>query len=132
MPASLLCLTAVSVAAAFGEFGGLPHVRRDVLASLFQVANWNALANGTSYADLIARSGGQLGPVDHFWSLSVEEQFYWVWPLVCVWVFARRRSPRAVRGSIVAMAVGRHRRRTRHRRGLGPRCRVLGHARTSG
>jgi peptidoglycan/LPS O-acetylase OafA/YrhL len=105
MPASLLCLAAVSVASAMGEFGGLPHVRRDILASLFQVANWNALANGTSYADLIARSGGQLGPVDHFWSLSVEEQFYWVWPVVCMVLMARGRSARTVRRGIVAMAV---------------------------
>ncbi|MBI4933933.1 MAG: acyltransferase [Actinobacteria bacterium] len=105
MPASLLCLAAVSVAAAMGEFGGLPHVRRDILASLFQVANWNALANGTSYADLIARSGGQLGPVDHFWSLSVEEQFYWVWPLVCMVLLARGRSPRSVRRGIVTLAL---------------------------
>ena len=35
-------------------------------------------------------AAGQLGPVDHFWSLSVEEQFYWVWPLVCA---ALRRWP---------------------------------------
>ncbi len=96
MPASLLCLAAVSVAAAFGEFGGLPNVRRDILAALFQVANWNALANGTSYADLIARTAGQVGPVDHFWSLSVEEQFYWIWPIVAVlglsWLRRRGRA----------------------------------------
>ena len=105
LPASLFCLAAVSVAASFGEFGGLPHVRRDVLAALLQVANWNALASGHSYADLVATAAGQLGPVDHFWSLSVEEQFYWVWPLVCAALLARGRSMVVVRRWLVGLAV---------------------------
>ncbi|MFM2076997.1 MAG: hypothetical protein RJA49_887 [Actinomycetota bacterium] len=105
MPASLFCLAAIAVLAAFGRFGGLPHLRRDLLAALFQVANWNALAGGRSYADLIARNAGSLGPVDHFWSLSVEEQFYWIWPIVCAWLFARARRPHTVRNALVGMAV---------------------------
>ena len=105
MPASLLCLLLVSIAAALGEFGGLPHVRRDMLAALLQVANWNALAGGTSYADLVASAAGQLGPVDHFWSLSVEEQFYWVWPAACALLFAGR-ARRAVVRWLVGLAVG--------------------------
>jgi peptidoglycan/LPS O-acetylase OafA/YrhL len=105
VPASLFCLVAVSLAASFGEFGGLPHVRRDVLAALFQVANWNALASGRSYADLVATAAGQLGPVDHFWSLSVEEQFYWVWPLVCAALMAGGRSLIAVRRWLLVLAV---------------------------
>lgn len=107
MPASLLCLLLVSIAAAMGEFGGLPHVRRDVLAALLQVANWNALAGGTSYADLVASAAGQLGPVDHFWSLSVEEQFYWVWPAACALLFAGRSRRSTVRwlGGLAAVGV---------------------------
>lgn len=104
LPASLFCLAAVAVLAAFGEFGGLPHLRRDLLAALGQVANWNALAGGTSYADLIARNAGSMGPVDHFWSLSVEEQFYWVWPLACVALFASARRVRTVRTSLIGAA----------------------------
>ena len=106
MPASLMCLLFVAVAAALGEFGGLPHVRRDVLASLLQVANWNALAAGTSYADLVASAAGQLGPVDHFWSLSVEEQFYWVWPAACALLFAGRSRRLVVRWLVGLAAVG--------------------------
>ena len=105
LPASLFCLAAVAVLAAFGEFGGLPHLRRDLLAALLQVANWNALAGGSSYADLIARNAGSLGPVDHFWSLSVEEQFYWVWPLACAWLLTRARHARTVRRVLVGGAV---------------------------
>ncbi len=105
LPASVLCLAAVSVAAAFGAFDGVPHVRRDILAALFQVSNWNALAGGTSYADLIARTTGHLGPVDHFWSLSIEEQFYWLWPLVVAFLCRRVLGVVARRVWLVAMAA---------------------------
>ena len=105
LPASLACLAAISVAAAFGAFEGAAHLRRDVLAALLQVANWNALAGGTSYADLVAHTTGVLGPVDHFWSLSVEEQFYWVWPLAVVVSVRYLRTAAARRNAIVAIAA---------------------------
>lgn len=107
LPASVACLVAVSAAAAFGRFDGLPHLRRDILSSLFQVANWNALAGGSSYADLVAHSSGWIGPVDHFWSLAVEEQFYWLWPLVCAALLSRgSSSPLARRGVLSLAALG--------------------------
>ncbi len=80
LPASLLCLVAISLLAWAGEFETVPHLRRDVIASALQVANWNALNGSGSYADLLSRSAGVSSPVDHYWSLAVEEQFYWVWP----------------------------------------------------
>lgn len=33
-------------------------------------------------ADFAASAGASLGPLDHLWSLSVEEQFYLAWPLL--------------------------------------------------
>ena len=81
LPASLLGLVAISLLTWSGEFAGVPHLRRDITTAALQVANWNALHGSGSYADLLSRSAGLSSPVDHFWSLAVEEQFYWVWPL---------------------------------------------------
>ncbi len=94
LPASLVCLAAVCVLAAAGAWDGITKLRRDVLGALFQVFNWVKLASGESYADLTAAQAGLRRPLDHYWSLAIEEQFYWLWPLLflgIVW-WSRRRG----------------------------------------
>lgn len=72
-------------------------------ASLF-LANLHFIDTGTDYA----RLGGDPSPLQHYWSLAVEEQFYLVWPLLMVLAMIaatrwRRASPR---GLIIALLVG--------------------------
>jgi len=97
LPASLLCLALVCVLAAFGAWDGITKLRRDVLGALLQVFNWVKLASGESYADLTAAQAGLRRPLDHYWSLAIEEQFYWLWPLaflgIVAWSARRGRSP---------------------------------------
>lgn len=85
LPAATLTL----VVTAFVATLTLPYVRadqvvRDVLWSTFFAANVHFGALGADYftADLPP------SPVQHFWSLAVEEQFYVVWPAVLVLVLA--------------------------------------------
>jgi peptidoglycan/LPS O-acetylase OafA/YrhL len=94
LPASLLCLAAVCVLAAFGAWDGITKLRRDVIGALLQVFNWVKLASGESYADLTAAQAGLRRPVDHYWSLAIEEQFYWLWPLAFLGIawWSRRRG----------------------------------------
>ena len=47
-----------------------------------------------------------LGSFDHFWSLSVEEHFYFLWPLV-IFFFSRKQAMVASLLAIVCSAVGR-------------------------
>lgn len=90
LPASLFCLILVSIWAWQNQFSGTVDVRGDVIASALQVANWRALAQGQSYGELIGAA--QPGPLDHFWSLSIEEQFYWLWPVAMLWVVRRGKT----------------------------------------
>lgn len=76
-PAGAL-VVAVTVAAGFVIFY-LPRaieIAMDGAASVLSVANWRAARLGTDYfAGSVASS-----PLQHYWSLSVEEQFYVLWP----------------------------------------------------
>ena len=108
LPASLVCLAGVCVLAAFGAWDGITKLRRDVLGALLQVFNWVKLASGESYADLTAAQAGLRRPLDHYWSLAIEEQFYWLWPLAFLgimwWCRRRQFSPTRVVLVLVLLA----------------------------
>jgi peptidoglycan/LPS O-acetylase OafA/YrhL len=78
LPASLATLLAVAVV--WGATGWLTgDVRHDLAAGVLEVANWAQVVADHPYG-----SEADMSPVMHFWSLAIEEQFYWVFPLVAV------------------------------------------------
>lgn len=81
LPASLLCLVLVLVAAPWWSDSQLRRLPGDALAALANIANWRFAFAGTSYRDLFDQTPS---PVAHFWSLSIEEQCYLVVPVVVV------------------------------------------------
>ena len=89
VPAGLLGLV---LAVVVGHAVAVPSssLHGDVLAALGQVANWRWLLDEQSYADLFATPS----PVLHYWSLSIEEQYYLVFPPLVLWL--TRRSGRAL------------------------------------
>ncbi len=112
LPASLLCLVAVSLMAWRGWFLDDTDLRRDLWGALLQVANWVDLASGDSYADLVSTGQAAGSPLDHYWSLAIEEQFYWVWPLALLLLLRLRPAGRcwafgglAVTGALLAAGI---------------------------
>ncbi|APX02877.1 hypothetical protein BWQ92_15200 [Arthrobacter sp. QXT-31] len=51
-------------------------IAQDGLWAFLSAANWRMAITGTDYM----QAGGAVSPLQHFWSLAVEEQFYVVWP----------------------------------------------------
>jgi peptidoglycan/LPS O-acetylase OafA/YrhL len=105
LPALLVMLVGVAVLLlAFTPDGDRPRFRGDALATLGYVANWERLAGDLTYWDIFT----QPSPLDHTWSLAIEEQFYLLWPLVALAAWRWRpqwRAPQRAR-LLAATAVG--------------------------
>lgn len=109
MPASLLVVFGVCSLVAFGVIADAVTLRREILGALFQVENWVSLFGGKSYAQLFQSPS----PVAHFWSLAIEEQFYWLWPPVVTGLLAwsikgaepLRRATWALCGLFIAFSL---------------------------
>jgi peptidoglycan/LPS O-acetylase OafA/YrhL len=78
------------------------QLRGDGLAALFYVANWRMILGGGDYFAQTAAPS----PLQHTWSLGIEEQFYLLWPLVLCALLWRRRDRAALRWLLVVCAVG--------------------------
>jgi peptidoglycan/LPS O-acetylase OafA/YrhL len=104
VPAATLVI-ALTVVATFEFTNFLRGARAlpDATASSLFLANLHFIETGTDYA----RLGGDPSPLQHYWSLAVEEQFYLAWPLLVAAVIAvAARSRRAaLRGVLVGLLV---------------------------
>ncbi len=106
LPAATLVTIATIVASAIWLSAiDLVEVVKDSLWAVFFAANIHFAAVGTDYF----AAEEPPSPLQHYWSLSVEEQFYLVWPallLVLVLVARRRALPkRLVFGVLLGVTV---------------------------
>ena len=94
LPALFVMLAVVTLWVNLFSRSFLPGFRGNVVASVFYVSNWWFIGQHASYYARFAPPT----PLDHLWSLAVEEQFYLVWPWVVL---------------VLVLLVGRWRRRNR-------------------
>lgn len=103
LPAATVVLVAVGV----GCLWLLPIVRwkdtgHQLIASALYAQNWLLLKNAADYwAQDVPQS-----PVVHYWSLSIEEQFYMVWPcLMALGALVVRRTKLGLRAALTALSA---------------------------
>lgn len=107
LPMALLVVV-VTVAATYLLYNSArgASVRTDgIFAALF-AANWHFAAVGTDYW----QTDGVVSPLQHYWSLAVEEQFYLFWPwliIAAAFIAMRtgRRSPTSITAGLMALVA---------------------------
>ncbi|MEU4690920.1 acyltransferase family protein [Actinoplanes sp. NPDC023714] len=73
----------------------------DALFSTFYGINWRLAAEGVDYMN----AGADPSPLQHLWSLAVEEQFYLVWPLLLLITIRSRRLLVAALGVLIVVSL---------------------------
>jgi peptidoglycan/LPS O-acetylase OafA/YrhL len=94
LPALAVMLVVVTAAAAVIEAGQEASLRLALLAAATYTSNWYQILHHVSYFAAAGQAGAP-PPLDHLWSLAIEEQFYLVWPLIVWCVIARLATRRA-------------------------------------
>jgi len=90
LPAVILLLVVLNAFVAITEPGEqAATLRWDSLGALFYIANW------------LRAFGRDLGILGHLWSLSIEEQFYFFWPISLAFLLSRK-----LRSNQILLVIG--------------------------
>ncbi len=100
LPALVTVIVGTMAVASLAQPERLAELRTQGVAALAYHLNWRLILDEQSYFEA---SGGP-SALEHLWSLSIEEQFYLVFPLLCGFVLMRRSRKRAV-GIVLGAAL---------------------------
>lgn len=106
LPAALLVILVTLIATKLTARVLFEQTAWDSIAATMYSLNWKLAHDSVDYF----ASANPASPLQHYWSLSVEEQFYFAWPLLlCVGFFLSKRArptpahgvPRAIWAAVV-------------------------------
>lgn len=96
LPALLLTLIGVSVLAPIvGDDAALGSLRAELLSAAGYVINWHSIFTKSDYAATFATAQS---PLKHLWSVSIEEQWYLLLPVLVAAVLGLARRSRLMLG----------------------------------
>jgi peptidoglycan/LPS O-acetylase OafA/YrhL len=103
LPAAFLVLAAASAAVMIWlPFSRWPATAQEVLATTIYGENWVLAAKSVDYS----ASTQSATVAQHYWSLSVEEQFYLLWPLLLVGLFLLARRLKRSQERVLGLGIG--------------------------
>ena len=109
LPALFCLVTVIGIYYALaGSSKAVPGLKGDGIATLLYFGNWNQILTQSSYF----AATGPVSPLQHTWSLAIEEQFYIFWPVLLfgvLWLAGRvtsRRSPWELRALLAFSVLG--------------------------
>jgi len=103
LPALAVMLVVVTAAASVIEPDQEASLRPALLAAVTYTSNWYQILHHVSYFDAFRQLTAP-APLDHLWSLAIEEQFYLLWPLL-LWFLLFRLNGRRSRVTVILLAA---------------------------
>ncbi|MEK5439289.1 acyltransferase family protein [Paenibacillus sp. FSL R5-0923] len=97
LPAMFVMLFVTAMWLLLFDRSRLAALQGDFISSTLYFNNWWLIFHDVSYFE----SFGPPSPIGHLWSLAIEEQFYFIWPLVII--VGLRLAPQ--RGKLIVMCL---------------------------
>lgn len=101
VPAIIFVILGVALLCTLFNHALLTKMRDDIIPSLFFYSNWWQIFHNVSYFQAI----GSPSPLQHFWSLAIEEQFYLIWPVLLLTLFKHGVKSKPLRRGILVLAL---------------------------
>ena len=100
-PAIFLSVVGTAALCTIFDHTLLDKMRPDILPSLLFYNNWWQIFRDMSYFE----QAGNPSPLTHFWSLSIEEQFYVVWPLLLLLMYKLGAKKKTMSRVVLVLAI---------------------------